>query len=360
MDVSVDDRRALWALTTRHLRSRTYGAVLLARCALRARAGRIDINTRGDTLRVVDDGAARADELTAILEVLRAPTVEALHALEARFSTDLLVALATAQEATIRTGRTRAHVVGGRLHDVVEVRASTTEVSITRPRSLRREERTELAAWLPAPRAVVRVDGRAWRRAERLPDSAFFTRAFKTESGHGLIGFSLDDGTSKTTVLGRGLWVAQDATRPRGLPIVAIWDDDDVVATDSAVARARVAVQRAGNALQQRLADEFADLPRRRQRQLRSLLLRGGVLPPAFHGVPLFGSVVGGFRWSLQDLAARPRIVIGSNNADVVVDAEARAYLHRALPTQVKDALPAPRRRLAFAVRSWLGFPDRA
>lgn len=350
MDVSVDDRRALWALTTRHLRSRTYAAVLLVRTALRARAEHIDVTTRGDALRVVDDGAARVDELAAILEVLRAPTVEALHALEARFGTDLLVAVATAQEATVKSGRTRARVAAGIIQSVETLPASTTEVTIMRPRSLRKEERTELSAWLPGPRAVVRVDGRAWRREARLPDSAFFSRAFKTDSGRGLIGFSLDDGTSKTTVLGRGLWVAQDAVRPRGLPLVAIWDDDDVVTTDTAVSRARVAVQRAGDALQRRLAEEFGDLPRRRQLALRSLLLRATALPAPFHGVPLFG----GFRWSLQDLMARPRIVIGSHNADVVVDAEARAFLHRALPGRVRDALPAPRRRLAFVLQSAL------
>ncbi len=356
LSVSVDDRRALWALTTRHLRSKTFASVLVVRSALRAHAGRIDVDTRGDQLCVDDDGKDRAAEVDAIVAVLRDPTMPLLHALEARHGTDLLVALATSAAATLVTPGRRVVVRAGAVveHGPAPASATSTTLTLLRPRSLRKEERKELAAWLPGPRAVLRVDGKAWKSSVQLPDSAFFARAFSADGGRGFVAFSLDDATSKTTVLSRGLWVAQDAQRARGLPVVAIWDDDDVASAATAVARARVAVERAAQALQRRLGEEIPKLSRRRRQKLRALLLRAPSLPEAFVDVPLFDDERGAFRVSLGELQKKSRVVIGEGNADVVVDADARAFLHRTLPTTVRDALPPPRRRLSFALRSLL------
>ncbi|MDP2344477.1 MAG: hypothetical protein Q8O67_26215 [Deltaproteobacteria bacterium] len=357
MQVSVDDRRALWALTTRHLRSRTFGAVLLVRAALRAHATNIEVSTRGNRLRVVDDGSPRSEELAAIVTALRTPDVHALHALEARFGTDLLVAVATAEHVSIETGGRAVVVKAGVVvadapaHDRARL---TTVIELARSAALRKEERRELTAWLPSPRARVVVDGKRWGSALALPEGCFSARNFRTARGRGLIAFALGESTSRITVLGRGLWVAQDHRRPRGLPIVAVWDDDDIVSADAALLRARTAVDAANAALLARVAEEFERLPRARRVQLRSLLLRSGgtTLPTAFEDVPLFDDDSGAFQLSLRDLRARDaRLIIGKSNADVVVDAESAAFLHRALPGMVKDALPPPRRRLAFALQ---------
>ena len=366
MHVSVDDRRALWALTTRHLRSRTFAAVLLVRAALRANAERVELGTKGDNLRVVDDGAPRGEELTAIVRALRAPEVHALHALESRFGTDLLVAAATAQAATLHSQGRRVVVEAG-VVVVDELTGSSdarTTIELRRPRNLRKEERRELSAWLPGPRAVVVVDGKRWRRSLALPEGAFSARSFRVDGGRGLIGFALQDATSKLTVTARGLWVAQDTRRAGGLPVIAFWDDDDTSLTpDAALARARAAVDKASAALLRRVADDFAHLPRGRRVQLRSLLVRGaksGTLPPAFDDVPLFDDERGPFRRSLAELRmfaqqSQRRLIAGPRSGDVVVDAEAAAFLHRALPGLVKDALPPPRRRLVLVLRQVLG-----
>ena len=150
MQVSVDDRRALWALTTRHVRSRTFSAVLLVRAALRADARHITLHTGGQRLRVDDDGAPRDQELAAIVDALRAPAVPALHALESRFGTDLLVATATAEHATISSGGRVVVVAGGAV--VSEGSAprgkSETVIELRRPASLRRAP----MRWLHAAR----------------------------------------------------------------------------------------------------------------------------------------------------------------------------------------------------------------
>lgn len=355
LEFSVDDRRALWALTTRHLRSRTYAAVLAIRSALRARANQVTVTTRGDHVVIVDDGSARDDEVSAIVAVVHAPDVVALHRLETRFGTDLLVALTTAASARIVSGGRQVDFVGGAVvNDQAVAGDGKTIVDITRPAAWRKEERLEMQAWLPAPRAVVVVDGKRWRRELRLHDGLFFARSFKSPGGSGIIGFSLSDATSKTTVMTRGLWVAQDTGRPRGLPVSAVWDDDEVSGSDAVRARARIAVERASVALLRRLAEEMATLGLRRRRQVRSLLLRAPVLPDAFDDVPLFDTEAGVFQSSLNDLRDRPLIVLGRSNADVLVDADVRAFLHRTLPTQVKDALPPPRRRLRFLLRGIL------
>lgn len=357
IEFSVDDRRALWALTTRHLRSATWGAVLAVRSALRAQAPHIDVTTRGDAVCINDDGAHRAAEIDAIVDVVRAPSVMALHQLETRFGTDLLVALTTAKEAAIESGGRSARFVDGAVvdfsADVAE--AAGARVRLTRPRKLRREERDELRAWLAAPRTALTVDGSRWRRTARLKDGAWFARAFSSAGGSGLIGFALGDATSKTTVMTRGLWVAEDSSRPRGLPIAAVWDDDDVVSSDVARARARIAVERAGQALHKQLAETLPTLPLARRRQVRSLLLRGSKLADAFADVALFDTEDAEFAVSFNDLRARDRIVVGADNADILVDGDARSFLHRALPLIVKDALPRPRRRLSFLLAQRFG-----
>lgn len=352
LSVSVDDRRALWALTTRHLRSKTFAAVLGVRSALRAKATRIDLDTKGDQLRIVDDAPGRGDEAAAIVDVLRAPTVPLLHALEARFGTDLLVALATSTEATLETAGRRLVVKAGAVVSYDVAAPTKTTLSLARPRGLRKDERKELTAWLPGPRAALFVDGKPWKGELSLPDNAFFARAFQADGGRGFVGFSLDDATSKTTVLTRGLWVAQDAQRAKGLPVVAIWDDDDVASAATALARARIAIDRAGAALLRRLGDELPKLSRKHREKLRALLLRAPTLPDAFADVPLFDDEGGAFRVSLNELKRKSRVVIGADNADIVVDSDARAFLHRTLPTTVRDALPPPRRRLLFALQS--------
>jgi hypothetical protein len=355
IDVSVDDRRALWALTTRHLRTPTYGAVLLVRAALRAQAAHIDVRTRGGAVIVDDDGADRVAEARALAAVLRDPHIGALHELEQRYGTDLLVASATAARAVIDVDGLRVDVRGGAVASVARGPARRgARVVLERPASRRSEERLELRAWLPAPRARVRVDGWRLDGVVRLPAGAFFGRSFVHKAGgddiRGAVGFVLGESTSRTTVLMRGVWVAEDAVRASSLPVVAVYDDDHIGDPDHVIARARVTVERAAQQLQHELAARLPRLTRREQRALRALLLRAPALPPSFAHTPLFDDEQGELRLSLAALQQRDSIVIGTANADVVVDDIAAAFLRRALPGRVKDALPPPRRRF-FAPR---------
>lgn len=346
--LSVDDRRALWALTERHLRSETFAAVLLVRDAIRRGAAVVDVRTKGDALVVEDDGAACDDLVDEIDAVLAAPTVPALHRLEATRGTDLLVALATASSAEVRGRRVALTLDAGRPRQRAIVDdTGRNRITLLRPRRLRTQERDELRAWIPAPRASVRVDGTRLGAPSTLPADVCFARQVRTGSGHGQIGFMLDDTVSRFTVQSRGVWVSQEQFRPTHLPLVGVWDSDVVPPTwGPLLAASRNIFVRAGDDLLTRLALDYIRLGGRMRRRIRRALLRGATLPPAFAAVPLFDSARGPFTVSLLTLRERERVVVGDGVGDVFADDDGRAFLHRSLGAAVVDALPPPRRRL--------------
>jgi hypothetical protein len=359
IDVSVDDRRALWALTDRHLRSKAFPAVLIVRHALRRHASIIRVSGRGDTLRVEDDGDPIDVDVECIESALARPSVSALHAVERERSTDLLVAVATADEASLWGPERHLVTVGGAVSagSPPDRRAGTLAnvVELQRPRGLRTDERAELRAWLPTPRARVVVDGTAIGTPNRLPPGALYPRTIHTRGGRGAIGFSLVDTVSRITVLARGVWVAQEQVRARGLPIVAIWDDDSLPPDPvSIISGVRGQVMGAADALLANLAGDFSTLPLALRRRVRGRLLLADRLPEAFIDVPLFDSARGPFSLSLGAIEARPGAWLGDRIGDVFVDDDSRAFLHRVLTGRVHDALPPPTRRLGFMVRQWL------
>lgn len=370
IDVSVDDKRALWALTTRHLRSAAHPAVLLVRHALRRGARAIEVQTRGDRLIVSDDGIDLKDELAELTMLLSCPDAGALHDLEGQRGTDLLVAVVTAEAASCvgRSGR-RLTMVGGEPGAVfdVDVQSAATAhganrnvIRLRRPRSLRDAERRELLAWMPATRAEVVVDGRRLHRRSNnngsmLPATTILPRDVVLESGRLQLGFALDDTVTRVTVLARGTWVAQEHLRIRGLPIVAVWNDDRLPARPfDVVPHARDVVAMATDELLSSLAASFTGLSLAHRRRLRALLVRGEQLPAAFTDVALFDDEDGAFRQSFNQLRQARRLVIGADHGDVVVDDDVSTFLHRTLPTSVVDALPPPRRRLRLVLRRWL------
>jgi len=360
--LSVDDRRALWALTERHLRSETFAAVLLVRDALRRGATVIDVRTRGDQLVVEDDGRDLDDVLTEIAAVLDAPAVPALHRLELVRGTDLLVAVATASAAEARGRRKALALEAGRTqrHGVVDG-GPRNRVTVLRPRRLRQAEREELRAWVhrplsdvrvdggrdAVPGADVRIDGKRLGAPPSLPPGVFFARQVRTGSGRGQIGIMLDDTVSRFTVYARGVWVSQEQQRPRDLPLVGLWDSD-VVPTEwgPLLASTRSVFARAGEDLVARLALDFDRLGTRWRRRLRRALVRGAALPPAFLNVPLFDSARGPFTIPLSALLERDRVVVGDGIGDVFTDDDGRAFLRRQLGDAMVEALPPPRRRL--------------
>lgn len=347
--VSVDDRRALWALTERHRRSETFAAVLLVRDALRRGATTIAVRTRGDRLVVEDDGAAIDDALAEIGAVLASPAVPLLHRLETQRGTDLLVALATAATAEARGHRTVVVVEQGvlRRRDAAADGAARNRVVLARPARLRRAEGDELRAWLPAPRGLVRIDGARLGGAVQLPAGVGFARQVRTGSGHGQIGVVLDDSVSRFTVLARGVWVTREQRRPAHLPLAGVWDSDVVPTTmGPLLGAARSLFDRAGEELMAQLAAELPGLAPRWRRRLRAALLRGATLPPAFEEVPLFDSAHGPLSVSLAALRRRRRVVVGEASGDVFADDDGRAFLRRQLGDIVVEALPPPRRRL--------------
>jgi len=359
LDVSVDDRRALWALTARHLRSAAHPAVLVVRHAIRRGARRIEVRTRGKQLIVTDDGDDLDVDIADLAIALRDPHVDRLHALERARGTDLLVAIATAASTDVRgRGGARLATINGAV--VVEGRArpaSTADnvVTIHRPRALRSLERQELRAWLPSPRAEILVDGARLGTPSALPSSTVSPQTMSLPGGRLQLGFALDETVTRLTIHARGVWVAQEQLRARGLPIVAIWDDDRLpVHPIDVVADARDIVAAAGEAALRTLAARFQDQPIAVRRRLRSLLVRAPRLPAAFFDVPLFDNERQPFALTFSSLQQRRRLVIGSVAGDVVVDDEASAFLHRLLPHSVVDAVPPPRRRLAFIVRRLL------
>lgn len=346
--LSVDDRRALWALTERHLRSETFAAVLLVRDALRRGATVIDVRTRGDHLFVEDDGAPIDVTLEEIAAVIEAPTVPALHHLEQTRGTDLLVALATASTAEACGHRFTLTLAGGRRIGRATIdERRRNRVTLERSRLRRDAERAELRAWIPAPQAEVRVDGTRQGAPSSLPAGVFFARQVRTSSGRGQIGLMLDDTVSRYAVYARGVWVSQEQLRPRDLALVGLWDSNVVPTTwGPLLASTRAIFARAGEDLVARLAVEFATLAPRWRRRLRRALLRGPSLPRDFVAVPLFDSARGPFSVSLGTLVGRRRVVVGDSIGDVFTDDDGRAFLQRQLGDACVEALPPPRRRL--------------
>jgi len=369
IDVSVDDRRALWALTDRHLRSKAFPAVLLVRHALRRQASVIRISGRGSTLRVEDDGDPIDVDVECIESALAHPSVAALHAVERERGTDLLVAVATAEGASLSGTTRQLLTVRGTISGTASGLASggggngprrradtlANVVELRRSRGLRRDERAELLAWLPSPRARVLLDGTVLGTPTRLPPGLLYPRTIHTPNGRGAIGFSLVDSVSRITVLARGVWVAQEQVRARGLPIVAVWDDDSLPPDPaSIVATVRGKVMGAADTLLAHLAGDFATLPLALRRRVRGRLLQADQLPDAFVDVPLFDSARGPFSLSLRAIEARGGPWLGERSGDVFVDDDSRAFLHRVLGGRVLDALPPPQRRLGFILRQWL------
>ncbi|HEY1101453.1 MAG TPA: hypothetical protein VGF99_21115, partial [Myxococcota bacterium] len=325
-------------------------------------ARHIEVRTRGDSLVVSDDGDDLDDDLLAVLHALHMPEVAALHRLEQRQGTDLLVALATARrsESIGRRGQRLMTIAGTVDRCPVDVPAARNTIRLERSRNLRRQERAELRAWLPAPRARIVVDGRALRMVPALPATTVLPRTLPYDVGQLQLGFALDDTVTRLTVRARGVWVAQEHLRADGLPIIAVWDDHRLPPTTTdLVGPARHAVQHAGLEAHRALAAAFPTLPLPLRRRLRALLLRPTTLHPAFVDVALFDDDGGPFAVSLATLQQRDRIVVGraddGGGADVVADGDVVTFLERALAGRVVEALPAPtptwRRRLRVLVR---------
>ncbi len=379
LNVSVDDRRALWALTERCLRSDAHRAVLVVRDALRRGARHIRIRSTRAALIVDDDGVPIDDTIADVASVLRAPTVSALHRLENERGTDLLVALATAISGRVVGEAKFLDVGAGGLAQldadaavVREVRRglapfgkhpAQNRVLLRRTAEAARAEGAELRSWLAAPRAIVTLNGRRLDGSLRGPlpgqlqlgQRALWPSHFRSTGGHGVVGIAVDERQSRLTTLTQGIWVAQELVRADGLAIVGVWDDDDIPARGAdAVARARAALGRAARRLMVRLADDFVELPSRQRRRLRSLLVADAV-PSALSALPLFDTEAGPFSISLDELRRRGRVVVGDDYGDVIAGDDVRAFLHRQRDLTVVDALPPPRPRWSFR----LGLPVR-
>ncbi len=357
LDVSVDDRRALWALTTRHLRSEAHPAVLVACHAIRRGAEHIEVRTRGNRVVVSDDGAALDAELRECITVLRKPDVALLQRLEHLHGTDLLVATATAASAELhgKHGQ-RLRTINGHVdRAVVDVPSARNVVVLHRPRRLRALERQELQAWLPSPRVSIVVDGKRLGAPSALPRSTVLPHWPVVAGGRLHLGFALDDTVTRLTILARGVWVAQEHLRVRGLPLVAVWDDDTVpTRPGDIVTIARDAIAATGETALHTLASTFSTQPLRIRLRLRSLLMRAPMLVPAFVDVPLFDSERAPFSLPFSALRDQGRLVLGGSGGDVIVDDDARAFLHRTLPLVVVDAVAAPPRRLRFRLQQLL------
>jgi hypothetical protein len=380
LSVSVDDRRALWALTERCLRSEAHRGVLVVKDALRRGARHIRVRSTR-TMLVVDDDGARIDDTIADVEnVLGNASVSALHRLEQERGTDLLVALATAQRATV-VGMTRVLCVdGGHVDDAArsgvplaatrralqplgraggpgpDAGRTPNRVMLWRSAEAARGERAELLAWLPAPRAHITINGRRLTGSLQgaLPGQLHLGRGvmwashFRITGGHGIVGIALDEGQTRFTTLTQGVWVAQELSRQEGLPLVGVWDDDDLSSRSAeAVARGRAALTRGGQRLVARLADDFVQLSGRQRRRIRAMLLADH-LPRALSSMPLFDTEDGPFSTSLDDLRRQERIVVGRSSGDVIATDDVRAFLHRQPDLRVAEALPAPPMRLRF------------
>ena len=357
LDVSVDDRRALWALTARHLRSAAHPVVLVVRQAIRRGARHIEVRTRGDSVVVTDDGNDLDRGIVTLIDALQDPHAGRLHALEREHGTDLLVAVATATSATLhaRSGQRLTTSHGVVTAAAVGAPASGNVVVLHRSRKLRALELQELRAWLPSPRAIVVVDGKRLGTATTLPATTVLPQSLQFAGGLLQIGFALDDTVTRLTILARGVWVAQEHLRARGLPLVASWDDDTLpVHPLDVVAVGREVVAAVGDAALRTLAARFHDQPTTIRRRVRSLLLRAPRLPAAFFDIPLFDDATGPFAVSFSSLQRRKKLVIGTADGDVIVDDDARAFLQRLLPHSVVNALPRPRRRLGFMLRELL------
>jgi len=353
LPVTVDDRRALWALTERHLRSPSFPAVLLVRHALRRGATSIRVTQTRAMVRVVDNGAPLDADIDAVDAVLAAPTVARMHDLERDHGIEVLTATATARAAVVVGRRWRLETAQGTVTRRVPDRSEENVVELHRDGHLRAQEHQELRSWLPSPRARVTVNGRALGAPPELPDAIALPRSMSTPDGKGVIGFALDDAVSRVTYLARGVWVAHEQHRPRGLPVRAIWDHNVLAPhPDEILVEARRRVAAATEQLIAQLGEQFTGLTAPTRRALRTRLLRSDVVPPALVDVPLFDSDDGAFCVSLRALMARERIVVGSASGDVVGDDDARAFLRRRFGDRVKDALPPPRRRALAVVRA--------
>jgi hypothetical protein len=165
---SIDLAREVDHISRRQHLNAVQDLVLLVRRALRAGAHEVRISRRRNSVTIVHDGCSVTDdERTLLGTVLGSATDDEKHAalgrLEREHGIALLALLVAKDDVTVRS---RASLRGGRgcIATTGEVDSTRTTITYTRPSSLARAEKRELAFYARHADVPIFLDGKALER----------------------------------------------------------------------------------------------------------------------------------------------------------------------------------------------------